>query len=244
MTTRRAFTLIELLVVISIIALLVAILLPALRAARDTARGAQCLSNQRQLGIGVAAYANENADYHVPQSLPGTISWPGLLLWQTMQVPRSDYSAAISSGEDVPFPMLYCPLNVRNGLVGNGSLPANYVTNYAANFDLFAPPTNPNAPLLRISDLKKPSESADLWDARESPIVPGNWSAGGSSWAHILTGNPNSSVGFVHGGSRDSPYRGGAANALHLDGHAAGIPDPGDNTFFPIARVGLQQLWE
>jgi prepilin-type N-terminal cleavage/methylation domain-containing protein/prepilin-type processing-associated H-X9-DG protein len=54
------FTLIELLVVIGIISVLIAILLPALSAARESAKATQCLSNMRQLGTYLVAYANEN----------------------------------------------------------------------------------------------------------------------------------------------------------------------------------------
>tara|TARA_R110002111_G_scaffold112773_2_gene172606 strand:+ start:231 stop:1193 length:963 start_codon:yes stop_codon:yes gene_type:complete len=62
-TRRDAFTLIELLVVISIIALLVGILLPALGAARKSAQSAVCLGNQRSIGQGMAVYASNNDDW-------------------------------------------------------------------------------------------------------------------------------------------------------------------------------------
>ncbi|MEM9415097.1 MAG: prepilin-type N-terminal cleavage/methylation domain-containing protein [Planctomycetota bacterium] len=75
---KNAFTLIELLVVISIIALLIGILLPALGAARKSARSMQCLSNERGHGIGFIGYALENKDllpysfYSIPDaSQPG-----------------------------------------------------------------------------------------------------------------------------------------------------------------------------
>ena len=71
-TRRDGFTLIELLVVISIIALLVGILLPALGAARRAALNAVCLGNQRSIAQGVASYATDSADW-----LPGpeTSGW-------------------------------------------------------------------------------------------------------------------------------------------------------------------------
>jgi len=63
---KPAFTLVELLVVIGIIALLISILLPALNRARDAAKTAACLSNERQLGQALMLYMQENQGHCFP----------------------------------------------------------------------------------------------------------------------------------------------------------------------------------
>jgi prepilin-type N-terminal cleavage/methylation domain-containing protein/prepilin-type processing-associated H-X9-DG protein len=153
---RRAFTLIELLVVIAMIALLAALLLPALASARDKGRKAACISNLRQIGIAIQNYAG---DYN--GSIPYGPKAPPFMnagdFYPSTGAPTSLISlqsgATVGLGLMLPFQLagqpkvLFCPgsdqpfdANAELAAVGTNQAQCSYYYRHAGNTNLFDPP--------------------------------------------------------------------------------------------------------
>jgi prepilin-type N-terminal cleavage/methylation domain-containing protein/prepilin-type processing-associated H-X9-DG protein len=118
--TKRAFTLIELLVVIAIIAILAALLLPALSSAKQRAWTTSCNSNLHQIGLGMRMFADDNEEYY-PES-GNDIHWGATdattqkASWMQQVFPYVSNTNAYNCPGNVQLPLkLQGPFNYFNG---------------------------------------------------------------------------------------------------------------------------------
>lgn len=112
---KCGFTLIELLVVISIIALLMSVMMPALSRARQLAQGVVCKSRLRDIGLATHSYINDYSGLVPPSANPGE-RWMAKLsdyVYKRKGAGTANYSDHMSEGGIYDFELFRCPVEVR-----------------------------------------------------------------------------------------------------------------------------------
>lgn len=137
---KRAFTLIELLVVTSIIALLIAILLPTLGSARKAARTVQCLANIKQLAAAVTMYADDDSGFLPPVRIsPGVTNYPDGDIFSNILVRDGYYS---STGKSVGTSALRCPEGIEQNIEPLGWVSLSETSHRTVKHFMYSYPTN------------------------------------------------------------------------------------------------------
>ena len=257
--SRRAFTLIELLVVISIIGLLVAILLPALQAARAAARTMSCLSSQRQMAVAFQVYAVDNDDYVIPNrnnstSVDSQNRWYKVVatIINAVGTGQSNVNQTLANREDQSV-IWGCPdWSTEDALDYNTSGWKDRV-GYGLNWRMLAE-LAPNGTTIRnqhtstwqiesngnitneavrLDQVIDASERNLLGDSANRFLIP--LTTGGSAFRQWAT--------FAHPtvpwfNSHPDRHQGGVANYLFFDGHAESLsPDEGLESFVPGIQI-------
>lgn len=217
---RDGFTLIELLVVISIIALLIALLLPALSGARVSAMNMQSLSNLRQLHLSLIAYSNDN-DATLPHS---TFDVSGGGRWSDM-IYNNKYITAD------PLKIFWGPH--RSAPTSWGSVSEH--TGYSVNWAGAMPREAHYVPPVRLGAGRSPKNGSEVYPSPTELLVITE-----SFWS-LYIDNP------AVFGTRDGYYRvnsgiytvNGIAVSSYLDGHATAAPSKDLNWDATGPYVGL-----